>query len=99
MHGFPRLTADPNNDEPTTINLATGANYAGIQTFPDQSQAQAVAQQIGECNQRSGWAPAAPARRRHLLLPGVTRLTPIWQVPMLLCQHARRATHRVKRSG
>jgi outer membrane protein assembly factor BamB len=48
---LPAMVADPNNDDPTTINLATGTNYAGTTVFSDQKQAQSTAQAVtAVCN-------------------------------------------------
>ena len=67
FHGrLPAMIADPTNDDPTTINLATGTNYGGTLVFPDQQQAQAVASAIATTCQAAGIAgsTAGSARAR-----------------------------------
>jgi len=51
---LPNMTADPNNDDPGTINLATGTNYGGTKVFTDQTQAQAVANAVKTASSRLG---------------------------------------------
>lgn len=55
FHGrMPAMTADPTNDDPTMINLATGKNYGGTTVFPNQQQAEAVATVVSTTCQRAG---------------------------------------------
>ncbi len=51
---LPGMIADPNNDDPTAINLATGTNYAGTQIFPNQQQAQTLATTVATTCQAAG---------------------------------------------
>jgi hypothetical protein len=57
FHGrLPAMIADPANDDPTLINLATGTTYAGDLLFPNQQQAQTTATTIAAVCQATGMA-------------------------------------------
>lgn len=61
---LPSMTADPTNDAPSTINLATGTAYGGTSPLLSQSQAQSAAQQIGAVTSAiglGGGSTATPA--------------------------------------
>jgi hypothetical protein len=73
FHGrLPTMIADPNNDDPTLVNLATGKNYAGTQVFTGQQKAQAVATAVSGACQAAGIAGSAAASTGAGLPPYVT---------------------------
>lgn len=51
---LPNMTADPANDDPDTINLATGTNYDNIKVFTDQNQAAMVAGAVSNASSSLG---------------------------------------------
>lgn len=51
---LPGMIADPNNDDPTVINLAVGTNYAGTLIFSNQQQAQALATTVATTCRAAG---------------------------------------------
>ena len=89
---LPGMIADPNNDDPTVINLATGTNYAGTQVFTDQQQAQTIATTVATTCQAAGIGAGggAPARAA----PGRTAAALHG-----LCRSAGHAVHALQHPG
>lgn len=78
---LPGMGADPANDDPTAINLATGTNYAGTLVFSDQKQAQATAQAVSAVCTATGLGGSAQMLRSSAAPGAAARYTAYDDLP------------------